>query len=216
MAWVQNKFLDKHAIIAKRIQAFALGRFKAFADVLFIIRKPHPLAAAARACLHHHRITNFLRNAHCMFGVINLANKAGHDVDTSSHRQLLGFNLVPHCGNCIHWRTNKGDVFFGQRLGKAGAFGQETIAWMYRLRPGLLARGDDLVGQQIRLRSRRRPDMHRLVRHRHKWRTRICIGIDRYSRDPHSARGLNDAASNFATVRDQDFFEHYSLLKPSP
>jgi hypothetical protein len=50
--------------------------------------------------------------------------------------------------------------------------------------------------------------MHRLVRHLHKWCARIGIGIDRDSRDSHPACGLDDTASDFATVGDQDFFEH--------
>jgi hypothetical protein len=44
--------------------------------------------------------------------------------------------------------------------------------------------------------------MHRFIGHLHKWCTRIRIGIDRDSRDPHPACGLDDTASDFATVGD--------------
>ena len=212
MARVQDEFLNKHAVIAETVQPLALGRLEPFAHVRFIIGKPHPLAAAAGAGLHHHRIADFRRNPNRMFGVVDLTDKAGDDIDASLHRQLLGLDLVAHGGNRVHRRADKSDALGGQRLGKAGAFGQEAIARMHRLRAGSLARGDDLFGQQIRLCSRRRPDMHRLVSHLHKGRARIGIRIDRNSLDPHPARGLDDAASNFATVGDQDFFEHYAFL----
>jgi hypothetical protein len=44
--------------------------------------------------------------------------------------------------------------------------------------------------------------MHRLIRHLHKGRARISIGIDRDSGNPHSPRSLDNPASNFATVCD--------------
>ena len=81
-----------------------------------------------------------------MFRVINFPDKAGDDVDARRHRQFLGFNLVAHRGNRVYGRADKGDVFLGQCLGKAGAFGQEAIAWMYSFGAGLFARRDDFIG----------------------------------------------------------------------
>jgi hypothetical protein len=82
-----------------------------------------------------------------------------------------------------------------QRLGKAGAFGQEAIARMDRFGPGLLARLDDLVGDQIGLRSGRWADMDRLVGHLHERRARIGIGIDGDGLDTHAAGGLDNTAA---------------------
>ena len=143
-----------------------------------------------------------------MFGVLNLADEARHDVDACLHRKFLGFDLIAHCGNRIYRRTDEFNAFLGQRLGKAGPFGQEAIARMNRLGPGLLAGVDDLFGDQIAFRRRRRPDMHCLIRHPHKWRARIGIGIDRHGGNPHPARSLDDPASDFAAIGDQDFLEH--------
>ena len=143
-----------------------------------------------------------------MFGIVNFTNKARNNVYARRHRQFLGLYLVAHSGNGVHWRTYERNILLGQCLCKAGAFGQKTIARMYRLCAGLLARGDDFVRNQIRLCGWRRTDMHGLICHLHKRRTRVGIGIDCDRRDPHAARGFDNPASDFATVGDQDFLEH--------
>ena len=89
-----------------------------------------------------------------MFGIVNFANKARNNVYARRHRQFLGLYLVAHRGNGVHWRTYERNILLGQCLCKAGALGKETITRMYRLCTCLLARGDDFVCDQIRLRSR--------------------------------------------------------------
>ena len=51
--------------------------------------------------------------------------------------------------------------------------------------------------------------MHRFIGHRDKRRARIGIGVNRDRRNTHPPRGLDDPASNFAAIGDEDFFEHY-------
>ncbi len=97
---------------------------------------------------------------------------------------------------------------FGERLDEGGAFGEEPIARMHRLRPGLLAGGDDLVGDQIAFAGGRGADMHRLVRHLHEGRARIGIRIDRDRGNAHPPRSADDPASDFAAISDEDFGEH--------
>ena len=138
VARVEDELLDEHAVIAERVQPLALGRFKALAHVLLGIGQPHPLAAAASRGLHHHRIADLVRNPHRVLGILDLADEAGDDVDARLQRELLGLNLVAHRGDGVHRRADEGDAFLGQRLGKAGPFGQEAIARMHRLGPGLL------------------------------------------------------------------------------
>ena len=83
---------------------------------------------------------------------------------------------------------------------------------MHRFRAGLLARRDDLVGNQIRLRGRGRANMHGFIRHLHERRPRIGIGIDRHRLDTHPTRRLDHTAGNFTTVGDEDFLEHSDIL----
>jgi hypothetical protein len=78
---------------------------------------------------------------------------------------------------------------------------------MHGLRAGLLAGIDDLLDDQIAFRRRRRTDMHGLVSHAHMQRAIIGIGIHRHRFDAELAAGLDDAASDLATVGDQDLVE---------
>ena len=154
MARVEDELLDEHTVIAKAVKAFTLGRFKAFAHVLFGIGQAHALPAAARRRLHHHRIADLFRDADGMFGIVNLPDKAGDDVDARRHGEFLGLDLVAHRGNRVHRWADKGDALGLELFGKAGAFGQEAIARMHSFCAGCLARRDDFVRDQIRLGGR--------------------------------------------------------------
>ena len=78
-----------------------------------------------------------------------------------------------------------------------------------------LAGGDDLVDQEIAFGSGRRPDMHRLIGHLDMQGIAIGVGIDRHRLDAHPAGGLDDPASDFAAIGDQDTLEH-AAEAPSP
>jgi hypothetical protein len=82
------------------------------------------------------------------------------------------------------------------------------------LRACRAARLHDLVDHQVGLRRRRRSDVHGLVRHVDVERVAVGVGVDGDRLDAHFPRSLDDAASNLATVRDQDLLEH-SPLWPS-
>ena len=73
---------------------------------------------------------------------------------------------------------------------------------MYGLCASLLAGGNDLVCDKIAFGSLGGADMHRLIRHFHERRTRICIGINGDGCDTHPARGFDDAASDFTAIGD--------------
>ena len=56
---------------------------------------------------------------------------------------------------------------------------------------------------QIALARRRRPDMHRLVRHAHVQRLGVGVGIDRDRADPQPPRGADHPAGDLAAVGDE-------------
>ena len=95
-----------------------------------------------------------------------------------------------------------------QRRAEGGALGEEAVAGMHGFGAGRLAGLDDLLGDEIALRGRRRADMHRLVGHLDMHRVAVGIGIDRDGGDPHLPRRLDDAAGDLAAIGDQDFLEH--------
>src|SRR5690606_41502926 len=67
MAWLLDKFLDKHAVIAKAGKSFALGGIKAFAHVFFRPCKPHTFTAAACSGFHHLGIADIRGHAYSSF-----------------------------------------------------------------------------------------------------------------------------------------------------
>ena len=95
-----------------------------------------------------------------------------------------------------------------QRRAEGGALGQESVAGMDGFGAGRLAGRDDLFGDEIALRGRRRADMHRLVGHLDMHGVAVGVGIDGDRRDPHLPRRLDDAAGDLAAIGDQDFLEH--------
>ena len=72
----------------------------------------------------------------------------------------------------------------------------------------LLAGVDDLLDHEIGFGGGRRADMHGLVGHFDVQRVLVGVGIDRDGLDAHLAGRLDDAAGDFAAVRDQDLLEH--------
>ena len=86
---------------------------------------------------------------------------------------------------------------------------------MDRFGPRLLRRGYDLIDDEIRLGGRRRPDMDGFVRHLDVEGVTVGIGIDGNRLDPEPARGLHDAAGNFAPIGNEKFPEHGSPLLSS-
>ncbi|MCY1172008.1 hypothetical protein D9M73_121340 [compost metagenome] len=211
VTWGLDELLDEHAVVAERCQPLALGRLKALAHILFGIGQPHPLAAAARACLHHDRIADAGRDLDRMIGTVDLTEETGDHIDPRVARELLRLDLVAHRRNGVRRRADKGDPRLGTRLGETLALGQEAVAGVNAVRAGLLRRSKDQIGEQIALPRRRRPEPHGLIRHQHMRAARIGIGIDRDRRDPHLLGGAHDAAGDFTTIGDQDFLEHSTL-----
>src|SRR4029079_12056679 len=58
VAWRLDELLDEDAVVAEAVEALALHRLEALANVLFGPGESHALAAAAGRGLHHHRITD--------------------------------------------------------------------------------------------------------------------------------------------------------------
>ena len=208
VARLLDELLDEHAVVAKAGEPFALGRLEAVFHVLIVPGEAHALAAAARAGLHHDRIADLVGPGQRVFCTVDRAFGTGHRVHARIARELLGFDLVTHRSDGIGGRANEGDagVLAGQR--KALALGQEAIARVDRIGAGVLGRLNDLVRQQIGLRSGRRAEMNRLVRQLDMRAARIGIRIDRDRGDAHLLGRTHDPASDLAAIGDQDFLEH--------
>jgi hypothetical protein len=75
-----------------------------------------------------------------------------------------------------------------------------------------LARGDDLVADEIGFARRRRADMHGLVGQLHMRRVGVGVGIDGDGAHAHAAAPCDDAAGDFAAIGDEDLSKHEPWL----
>jgi hypothetical protein len=67
---------------------------------------------------------------------------------------------------------------------------------------------DDALDDQITLSWRRRANQHRFVGETHVARSGVGLRKDGDRAHAQAPRGLNDTTSNFAAIRNKNFFEH--------
>ena len=138
---------------------------------------------------------------------------ARHRAHAGGEGQALRFDLVAHDGDGRPGRADEGDLPHLQRVHEGGIFRKEAVARMDRFRTRVPRRLYDARDAEVALGGWRRPDQYGLVRLAHMERIRIRLGIDRDRRNPHAARGANDATGDLAPVRDQDLLEHGARLR---
>jgi len=85
---------------------------------------------------------------------------------------------------------------------------------MHGLGASALAGVDDLVGDEVGLAGGSRTEQHGFVGQPDMAGVGIGLGIDSNSADAHAARGLDDTASDLASICDQDLVEHGLFLNP--
>ena len=93
-------------------------------------------------------------------------------------------------------------------FGEIGVLGEEAVAGVDGLCPGLEGGGDDLVAAQIALGRGAGADRHRLVGHPSEGRAAVRLGDDGDGRHPEPARGADDADGDLAAIGDEDLLEH--------
>ena len=156
-------------------------------------------------------IADLLGDLDGVLGVGDLAYIARDGRYLGRRGGLLALDLVAHGGDRLGVGTDEDDPGLGQRDGKRLTLGEEAVARMHSLGPGLLAGIEDLVDHQVGLGRRGRADVDSFVRHGNVNGIAIGIGVDGDGLDAHFARSLDDAAGDLATVGDQNFFEHKPL-----
>ena len=116
MARVFDKLFNEKPIIAKRGCGLRARPVEAFAHLIGIVGDAHALATAAGRCLDHHRIADFLGNAHSIIGGVEDAKIARNSGHPGIRSHLLGRDLVAHRLDGPWIRPDEGDsVFFKQR-----------------------------------------------------------------------------------------------------
>ena len=214
VARILDEALDEDAVVAEGGTRFGAGGAHAFRHLVLGARNAHALAAAAGRRLDHHRQADLAHDGEGLRIVRDVAEMAGDGGDAGLPRQLLRFDLVAEHRDGADIRADEGDAGGIQRQREGAALGQEAIAGMDRIGPGLERRIDDPVDHQIGGGSRRRPDIDRLVGHGDVQRLVVGVAIDRNRREPHALRGADDATGDFAAIGDEDLVEHRNSAAP--
>ena len=201
-------FSIKQPVIAKGGLGLRTRQREALARLLLVPGNAHPLAPAPGGRLDHHRIADLACNLCRFVRILDDAHMPRDGRDLGPERKLLGLNLVPHRLNRLGRRPDEGNPGRAQRFAEGGILGQEAIARMNSLRPGLLTGLNDTVRKQIRLRCWCGSDPHRFIGHLHMHGIPVGVRIDGDRRDSHLPRRLDDATGDFPSVRDKYFLKH--------
>ena len=208
VARIDNELFDENAVVAERRFRLGLRQVEAFLDFGFRMGDAHALAAAAGRRLDHDRITDLVGDLGCMHAVFDHAEITRHGGNLGLGRSLLRFDLVAHRGDRARIGTDENHPSRREGARESLTFGQEAVAWVYRLRAGLEASLDDFLHDEVAVDSLRRTDEDGLVGHLDMERIAVGFRIDGDRLDAHTARGFHDPAGDFAAIGDQYLLEH--------
>ena len=203
--------LDEDPPVAEARERLARRAPEPLTHLAFAGRDPHPLAAAPRRRLEHHRVADLAGGGHRLVRAGEGPVHPGDRADPGIKSEPAGLDLVPHRPDRARRRTDEGDPGRGEGLDELRVLGQEPEARVHRVRPRRPRRLHHRLDVEVALRRRGRPHAHRRVRHPHMRRALVRLGVDRGDRDPHPARGPRDAAGDLAPVRDEDPLEAHPL-----
>ena len=192
--------LDEDAVVAKRRGGLARREREALPRLLLVPRDPHPLAAAARRRLDHHREPHLGRHLGRLVLAAQHAEEAGDRVDARLRSELLALDLVAHRADRKRAGADERLALGLDRLREGGVLREEAVARVDGLRAGGAHRLDDRVDLEVRLGRRRLADAHRLVRQPHVRRARVRLRVDGDRLDAEALGGAHDAARDLAAV----------------
>ncbi len=133
-----------------------------------------------------------------------------HHRDTGFAGDLLGGQLVAAGAHRGGRRSDPDEPGTLDRLGEAGALGEEPVAGMDRLRPRLERRPQMLAGVEVA------DDRHRLRGAARVQRQRVGRLGDRDRRDPELPAGAEDTHRDLAAVRDQQLADLAAHMRKTP
>ncbi len=173
-----------------------------------VMHQPHAAAAAAGHRLHQQRQTQAAglgKQRGVALVVAQVARRAGH---AGFEHAALGQRLVAHGGDGRGRRADEDKASLETGLGELGALGQEAVARMHGIGAGAAGGVEQRIDAQVALGRGRLADAHRLVGLGDMRRQGISGAVDSHGAVAQGARRADHAASDFATVGDEDRVEH--------
>ena len=104
-----DEAFDEDARVPEARLRFPCGALEAGTGFLVVRGDPHPLAAATRGGLEHHRIADVTRNAHRLVRIGRRFVMTGNGAKTRRYREAPGGELVAHAAYRFGRRTHEAD-----------------------------------------------------------------------------------------------------------
>ena len=212
MARALHVFFNQHRIAAKAVDGFAFAADQSSSEVFGLLNHAHAFATAARTGLDQGRITDAVGFALQQTGVLVSTVVTRHERHSGRFHQSLGFGLEAHGQNRRGGRADEHQTRCGAGLGKVFVLAQKAIARVHRLGTCGLGGLQNPLPAQVAVFRCAAADVHRFTAGLHMLGPGVGVRINGHGLDAHFAGSGNNAAGNFATVGDQDFGKHSSLL----
>ncbi len=171
-------------------------------------RDAEALAAATARGLAGDRVAGVLGLFARLVKVLRRRRRARHDRHPGLGHDLPRAGLRPHRLDRLWRRADEDDPRLGAGAGEIGVLGEEAIAGMDRLRPGLPGRVDDLLDVEVALSGSSRAEQKRLVGLPYVRCVPVDLGVDRHRVDPHLLKSPGHPNGYLSPIGYQHLLEH--------
>jgi len=205
-----HEALEHHRVIAEGGRRDPAGRGECGRQLVCRAHDLHALAATAGARLDEQRVADVLRPGADLVVVEARCVEPGNHRDAVPGHVLSCARLVAHDLEGAFARPDEDHAggLAGSR--QRDAFGEEPVARVDGLGAGRLDGRHDRIHVQVRLGSRRAPDVHGVVRLTHVRRQGVGVAVHGDAAHPLLAQGADDAAGDLAAVRHEDGIDSHA------
>ena len=155
-----------------------------------------------------------LRERDDLVGVLDRVLGAGSQRGVRLLGDVLGLGLVAEVLDRLGRRADPGESRVDDRLREAGVLGEEAVAGVDGVGPGLLRDRDDLRDVEVGVGRGRSAQAVRLVGQPHEERVAVGVGVHRHTADTGVLAGPDHPDRDLAAVGDQDLLQRLDLRHP--
>ena len=198
-----DQFLRVDRAIVEERPGFRRSAGEGGLQIPFGVHPPHPLSSPSRRGLEQNRVTGPARE---LLQLLRAGGRTRHPRNNWNPRRFheaatgrLGAHRLDRFGR----RTDEREPRLRTGAREPGVLRQEPVTGMDERRAGLPRRFEDRRHRQVTLASRRRPDPHGIVRHRHVRRFAVGVRKNRHGLDAHVPARPEDPNCDLPAVRDE-------------
>ncbi len=175
-----------------------------------VVRHAHTTTATASDGFNHHRVANAFRNSERFLLVLDGPVGTGRRWHTGTFGKCAAGRFVLERIHRARTRPDETDIATFANVREVRVLRKKTVTGMDRINIGDFRRADDTVDAEVTFVAWRFADADGFVRHLDMDGINVSLRINRNGPDIQFLAGANDAHCDFASVGNQDFFEHLS------